>query len=108
MKLEWISNGQKPKFKLLEPLEIQGFTIPAGFVSDGATAPRIVKPLIDPMGPYAPATFLHDFLLSRFDREFAADQFEKALNNLNIKTWRRVLILAAVRTFDKYKKATDV
>lgn len=33
---------KKPSYELLEPLEIIGQTVPAGFVTDGASSPRIL------------------------------------------------------------------
>jgi hypothetical protein len=56
------------KWKLASALTYQGerdkFTVPAGYITDFATVPRIVVWLIPRFGRYTPAAILHDWLLT--------------------------------------------
>lgn len=40
-------------------------TVPAGMVTDLASTPRLLWPLLPPTGSYAPAAILHDYLYLR-------------------------------------------
>lgn len=52
------------KFELQEPLTFEQYTVPLGFVSNGASVPRPLWWLVTPMGPHAPAAFVHDHLVA--------------------------------------------
>lgn len=39
----------------------RGYLIPQGFVTDGASVPRVLWSMIPPLGPIRYAAFLHDF-----------------------------------------------
>lgn len=54
---------EKTNYRLLEPLELCGFKVPEGFVSDGASVPRVFWSLFPPVGRYFLAAVLHDYLL---------------------------------------------
>ena len=89
---------RRPRYRLLKPLTLAGITVPAGFVSDGATTPRLLWPLFPPVDRYTPAAFLHDYLLEKGENRAAADHlFRAALAQLRIRHWRRVLMYLAVR-----------
>lgn len=103
MLLEWQENGQYPKYKLVRPLHILDIVIPAGFVSDGASVPRIARGFLSPMGEYAPAAILHDFLLTRVPRKDARYIFAAALDLLEINPVRKRVILSAVFLYDLWK-----
>ena len=103
MRLKWIQNGQTPKYELLEPMIVAGHKIPAGFTSDGATVPKLARGFVAPMGPYAPAAFLHDFLLTKEPRKQARKEFIKALNELGISGWRKPVIISSVAVYDAWR-----
>ncbi|MFV1943504.1 DUF1353 domain-containing protein [Pseudomonas luteola] len=54
-------------WRVLNPLifhisETEHVTIPAGYLTDGASVPRAFWSVVPPWGPYAAATTLHDLL----------------------------------------------
>lgn len=40
--------------------------VPRGFLSDGASVPRLLRPLVHPMGRNSQAAFLHDYLTETY------------------------------------------
>lgn len=53
---------------LLEPLTWRGITVPTGFMTDGASVPRILWAWLPPWGDVATrAAIVHDYLLERRD-----------------------------------------
>lgn len=56
--VEWI--GPR-RWLLHQPLTLGGFTVPAGFDTDGGSIPRILWWLFAPTGIYFSATILHDY-----------------------------------------------
>jgi len=92
---------QKPRYRLLKPMECAGFEVPAGFISDGATVPRILWPLFPPVGKYLKATLVHDYLLTQnpHDRKTADLAFRQCLHSLGIARWRANIMFYAVRGF---------
>lgn len=88
-------------------------TVPTGFVTDGASIPRMFWNILSPFGQYFPAALLHDYLYSRgstmhfeCDREEADFLFLEAMFNLGVPWHTRHTIHTAVRMFGgkSYKK----
>lgn len=108
------------RYRLLMPLKLVGHTVPAGFKTDGATVPRFLSLLgvvcvllgywlacylvlwlgllfllgvvwFPPVGRYARAAVLHDYLLALQpdNRHFADREFLRAMKVLKIAAWRR-------------------
>lgn len=75
------------------------FTVPAGYVTDFATVPRIAAWLIPRFGAYTRAAILHDFLLT--DTEVSSvdadNLFRRALRELGVPPVRRTLMWVGVR-----------
>lgn len=90
---------QRVHYELVEPLEFLGFSVPAGFFSDGATTPRWSWALFPPLGRYSEATFLHDFLLVEkpVTRREADHFFRIALLRLGVTPWRARVMYYGVR-----------
>lgn len=69
-KLERVDNKN---WKVLEDLILEGrrqnFVVPAGFVTDLASIPKLFKSIFNTYGSYTEAAILHD-LLSRLDRAY--------------------------------------
>lgn len=86
-------------YKLVEDFEILGHIIPAGFVCDGATTPRILWTFFPPISDYVEAAFLHDFLLRKGYRDLAHDEFYKALIHLGINKTRAWLMYRSVQIY---------
>jgi len=85
--------------------------VPAGFISDGATVPRILWPIMPPWGDKGTrAAILHDYLLSILkpnDPEYAAKrtdadrQFQLALLALGVNPVRALICWAGVHIFTR-------
>ncbi|EJI5073162.1 DUF1353 domain-containing protein [Salmonella enterica] len=85
--------------------------VPAGFVTDLATIPRVFWSLMQPDGKYAKAAIIHDYLYDnalRTKRE--ADRiFLDGMTVLGVPKWKRTVMYWAVRLFGKgmYGKTRD-
>lgn len=58
MKTQLLPDGRE---QLLEDWTLWGITVPAGFISDGASCPRIFWSIIPPFKDTKEASFLHDY-----------------------------------------------
>lgn len=52
----------KYTFQLLKDFEACGVVVPAGFITDGASVPRVVWTLFNPVGELFEASIIHDYL----------------------------------------------
>jgi hypothetical protein len=52
----------KYTFKLVEDFTAAGVTVPAGFEFDGASVPRILWTLFNPVGELFEASIVHDYM----------------------------------------------
>lgn len=90
-------------WRLVERLIYRGdeeiWLIPAGYVTDFATVPRIAVWLIPRFGAYTKAAILHDFLLTDTDVSSvdADNLFRRALRELGVPPVRRTLMWVGVR-----------
>jgi hypothetical protein len=75
--------------------------VPAGFLSDGASVPRIFWTLFSPFGEYFGAALIHDWLYTPanriFSRRSSDDIFLAAMKDAGVPWVRRSLIYRAVR-----------
>lgn len=78
-------------------------TVPSGFVTDGASIPRIFWNILSPFGDYFGPAVVHDFLYSvhntEFDRGEADYIFIEAMTAAGVSWHKRTLIYSAVRCF---------
>lgn len=58
------------KYQVLEEITFGKFTVPSGFISDGASVPRVFWSLFPPVGKYFKSCILHDWLLTSTDIEW--------------------------------------
>lgn len=73
------------EYELLEDLILAGVIVPAGFISDGASVPRIFWSLFPPVGRYFAAAVVHDYLLSQGTHRTKCNKiFLTALKELNV------------------------
>ena len=90
-------------WKLTHPVEYEGsnqtFMVPAGFVTDFATVPRIFFWLVPSYGAYTKAAILHDYLLTEklVSRADADGLFRRAMRELGVPFVRRWTMWAGVR-----------
>lgn len=95
------------RWRLVEPLRYIGdredFIVPAGYVTDFATVPRIAVWLVPKFGLYTPAAILHDWLITdrlstgRIDSADVDGLFRRAMRELGVPPVRRWLMWAGVR-----------
>lgn len=116
LQLEYIDNTKFPQtFKLLVPFHYQttsGDTIcvPAGFVTDMASVPRVFWNLCPPDGPWGKAAVIHDYLYRTggkvdvspsyvFTKAESDLIFHDAMLELGVPTWRAWVMYKAVSLF---------
>lgn len=76
--------------------------VPTGFITDGASVPRIFRGIFSPTGRYFGAAIIHDYIIVKEeDWPKANHQFEQELIALGIVSWRRFFILAGVKAWAK-------
>lgn len=75
--------------------------VPQGFVTDLASIPPTLFPLLRADGEYAQAAIVHDYLYwtQRTTREYADDVFRIAMRDLEVASFQVKTIHAAVRAF---------
>lgn len=101
--LNFIHNNGK-EFELEEALTYQSdlweplIVVPAGFVTDLASIPRVFQSLIPKVGKHMLAAIVHDYLcrLDGFDRRLADRIFLEAMKLLGVNPVRRRLMYWAV------------
>jgi hypothetical protein len=97
-------DGNGKEFELEERLVYQSdiwpelIVVPAGFITDLASIPRIFQSLIPKVGKHALAAIVHDYLvrLPDFDRKLADKIFLEAMKLLGVNPVRRRLMYWAV------------
>lgn len=87
------------------------YLIPAGFVTDGASVPRILWNIIPPFGQYNKAALLHDHLYKtqKYPRNVADQLFLDAMAALKVPRMERAAMYSGVRiggwvSWNKYEK----
>ncbi|EEF0620063.1 DUF1353 domain-containing protein [Salmonella enterica subsp. enterica serovar Freetown] len=77
--------------------------VPAGFVTDLASVPRIFWTLLPPDGKYAKAAIIHDYLYDNALRtKKEADLiFLDGMTVLGVPRWKRMIMYYAVRLFGR-------
>lgn len=105
---------QRPLVYTTGPPPGETITVPAGFVTDLASIPRVVWSFYPPDGPWVKAAVVHDFLYytqgdgiwgktvgvppgRRYSRRESDAIFWEAMADLGIGRWGRFVIWAAVR-----------
>lgn len=98
------------RWRLMEPFEFwltdkpqDVIRVPAGYVTDLASVPRILWSLLPPAGRYAKAAIIHDWMYDNALRsKKEADLiFLDGMRVLGVSRWRRRLMYLAVRVFGK-------
>lgn len=87
-----------------EKYKKDGVIVPAGFITDFASVPRILWSIIPPTGRYTKAAVLHDYLYvtkgdHNFSRKYCDKLFLEAMKVLKVKKWKRIIMYLAVRAF---------
>lgn len=84
-------------------------SVPAGYRTDFASVPRFFRRLVSPVGRHGKAAIVHDWLCDErphsCDHRTAANIFNEAMIALGVKSFRRKLMVAAVKLAGpKFKK----
>lgn len=93
-------SSDEVRYRLLEDISLLGFTVPAGFVTDGASTPKFMWAWIPPVDSYFPAAVVHDYLLeaaSGLRRKDIDKIFYQCLKELKIGFFRRYIMYIGVR-----------
>ena len=74
-------------------------TVPAGYITDFASVPRLFWRLLPPWGTYGKAAVVHDYLCDTKTRPCREvhDLFLAAMTALSVPRWKRNMMWAAVR-----------
>lgn len=95
-------------WRLDEPLIYRSGTtqhvVPKGFMTDGASIPRLLWGVLPPFGRYAKAAVLHDYLLKTFPRAYCDAVFRDALRVCDVNDVRADFMYAAVRVFSLWRR----
>jgi hypothetical protein len=96
--LSWM-NGTD--WRVVEDFEWSSVCVPAGFITDGASIPRIVHTWARPTGPNFPSALIHDYRyrLQMGNRKDADDEFYYNLRILGLRWSKAFLMYLFVRTF---------
>ncbi|EFR3310104.1 DUF1353 domain-containing protein [Salmonella enterica] len=98
------------KWRVYEPFEFylsddnsDVIEVPAGFVTDLASVPRIFWTLLPPDGKYAKAAIIHDWMYDNALRtKKEADLiFLDGMTVLGVPKWKRIIMYYAVRLFGR-------
>lgn len=85
------------------PVSRRPIKLPAGFVTDFASIPRLLHSLVPPTGKYGKAAVIHDFLYRSqgiaVSRKEADQVFEEAMEALGVGWLTRQTMYRAVRVF---------
>jgi len=93
-------------FEITEPVIVRGYTIPAGFVSDGESIPWFAQSVFPRASEALLAAFAHDHRMSTAktveERFNAHRHFREDLRLLGVSNWRsQVMWRAAMGADDK-------
>lgn len=106
--LNFVANGKE--FELEERLVYQSdlwpeqIIVPAGFITDLASIPRVFQSLIPKVDKHMLAAVVHDYLVRQddFDRRLADRIFLEAMKHLGVNRLRRRLMYWAVAILTFY------
>ena len=91
---------RSPLWKLLEEYTScnGNVTVPIGFITDGASIPKMAQRMFPKTGRYFGAAIIHDYLLyEKHDWDLANDEMDQEMKALDIARWRHFIIITAVR-----------
>lgn len=103
------------RFKLIEPFEyhiseypaptpLQIIKVPAGYITDFASIPRIFWTIVSPVDEYAKAAVIHDWLHFKgyFSRKITDLIFLEGMIVLNVPAWKRDIVYNSVKYFSGF------
>ena len=98
--LRWL---YKNYWALEYPCIIAGWVVPAGFITDLATIPVVIRIILPQSGPWSRAAVLHDYIYHTptidMTRKDCDDLFYYVMEQDHVTAWRRYAAYIAVRLF---------
>jgi len=94
-------------FKVVKEFIFKDVVVPAGFVTDGASVPRVFWSIFPPnRTDYLPCAIVHDFLCETKDLKKADKHFKECLECLNVSKFAKYTMYYAVRIYHiiRYRK----
>lgn len=106
IKVEVILTNTWPRYQLMEPIDIAGVHVPASFISNGASVPRVFWSLFPPVGKYFLAAVVHDYVLedTSVPWKTATKIFDQALREVGVRTWKRHVMRVSVAIYGLVKR----
>jgi len=93
-----ISADERARWRLRHDIQHVDHRVPAGFTTDGASVPRAFWPIFPPVGTDFVAAIVHDHALaSGLGWKHSNRLFDRAMRELGVRPWRRVVMVNAVR-----------
>ena len=95
----------KDKFIVVNEYEYDKWVVPDGYITDGASVPRVFWSFFPPNRPeYLSAAVLHDYLtdlaqIGQITFKEADDAFKKALCELGVSKYKIALLYLGVRLY---------
>lgn len=95
---------KRPRWQVAQMFDLLGHRVYAGFITDGASIPRLFWFLFSPIGNHMKAAVLHDSMLQSKDLSYsertAIDKtFYQAMLKSGVMKWRAYTMWKAVRVW---------
>lgn len=91
------------RFELAEHWQCKNVRVPKGFITDGATIPRVFWWIIPPFKPkFLPAIIIHDYLCDKEKYQLADELFEITLFAIEKSIVTKTMV-KSVRIYHKIK-----
>tara|TARA_R110001599_G_scaffold348707_1_gene576219 strand:- start:4672 stop:5082 length:411 start_codon:yes stop_codon:yes gene_type:complete len=89
------------RWSLVQNLYHNGDVVTSGFITDGASVPRLLWPLFPPYGKLFPAAIIHDWNYYKqvITRKQADSQFKSNMKHCGMSWITRTIIYRSVRLF---------
>ena len=96
---------ERTRYILMCPVHLAGVTVPAGFITDGASVPRLLWWLFPPVGRYFLAAVVHDWLLENgMPWREANRKFKQALQEQAVPVWVVFSMFLSVQIYQFFKR----
>ena len=97
----------KDKFRVYKDFKCYGYTIPEGFVTNGANIPRIFWSIFPPNSPeYLSAVVIHDYMCKNvklYGYEKADRYLYEAMIEIGVSKWKAKLFYTCCKYYHKLK-----
>lgn len=96
-----IHNDGTVKYEILEDVQYRSYVVPKGFISDGATVPKLFWSVFPPVDIYFKSCILHDWLVTKTAMKWkdAADVFYESLLDDGVSKTKALIMSRAVRVW---------